>query len=98
MAMVTFQGAISLSVRLLLSAKNKSNLCREELVERVNELEGVVGSVVSEADATIAIYKNQVTDLAQQVSSGIGKLFLSLFFVTDSNIPADRVKTISVNV
>lgn len=69
MAMVTFHGAIWLSVRLLLSAKSKSNLCREELVERVSELEGVVGSVVSEADATIAVYKNQVTDLAQQVSS-----------------------------
>lgn len=53
-----------------MSAKSKSNLCREELVERVSELEGVVGSVVSEADATIAVYKNQVTDLAQQVSSG----------------------------
>lgn len=39
-------------------------------MERVSELEGVVGSVVSEADATIAVYKNQVTDLAQQVSSG----------------------------
>ncbi|KAK3866754.1 hypothetical protein Pcinc_027738 [Petrolisthes cinctipes] len=56
-------------VRLLLSAKKKSNLCREELVERVSELEGVVGSVVSEADATIAIYKSQVTDLTQQLEA-----------------------------
>ncbi|XP_076061295.1 uncharacterized protein LOC143037054 isoform X3 [Oratosquilla oratoria] len=54
-------------VRALLSAKDKSMMEREELEQRVGELENILEETVKERDMEVDALKSEVTDLKQQL-------------------------------
>ncbi|CAL4088645.1 unnamed protein product, partial [Meganyctiphanes norvegica] len=70
-------------MRLVLSAKDKSQLERSELVHRVSELEGLLEELNRERDQAVQHLKMQITDLAQQLDVADRQLKSSRVFIEE---------------